>query len=251
MEIFLQPETYIALLTLIVLEIVLGVDNIIFISIVTNKLPTHLQRRARVSGLTAAMAFRIFLLLTITWLIGFTKPLFSIGKFIFSARDLILLIGGLFLIAKSTTEISNKMEGVGVRKKERDSSVSTFFKAIIQIIMLDLIFSFDSILTAIGLTDQVILMIIAVIIAVVIMMIFAEKISDIIKQHPSLEVLALAFLILIGFTLVLDAIHTHVPKGYVYSAVAFSLSVQMLLIRMKKPTEAGPVELKRRMKEEN
>lgn len=246
MEIFLHPETYIALFTLIILEIVLGVDNIIFISIVTNKLPHHLQKRARVTGLTLAMGFRIFLLLTITWLISFTQPLFSIGKFEFSGRDLILLIGGLFLIAKSTSEISSKMEGPAQHKKE--SNVSTFFMAIVQIIMLDLIFSFDSILTAIGLTDQVILMIIAVIIAVVIMMIFAEKISSIIKQHPSLEVLALAFLILIGFTLVLDAIHTHVPKGYVYSAVAFSLSVQMILIRMKKNVAEDPVQLKSRIK---
>lgn len=246
MEIFLHFETYIALLTLIILEIVLGVDNIIFISIVTNKLPHHLQKRARVTGLTLAMGFRVFLLLTITWLIGFTKPLFSIGKFDFSARDLILLVGGLFLIAKSTSEISSKMEGPVL--PNRESNVSNFFMAIVQIIMLDLIFSFDSILTAIGLTDQVILMIIAVIVAIVIMMIFAEKISDIIKQHPSLEVLALAFLILIGFTLVLDAIHTHVPKGYIYSAVAFSLSVQMILIRMKKNVEVDPVQLKKKIK---
>lgn len=246
MEIFLLPETYIALFTLIILEIVLGVDNIIFISIVSNKLPGHLQNRARVTGLTLSMAFRIFLLLTITWLIGFTQPLFSIGKFELSARDLILLIGGLFLIAKSTSEISSKMEGPAPHKKE--SNVSTFFMTIVQIIMLDLIFSFDSILTAIGLTDQVILMIIAVIIAVVIMMIFAEKISGIIKKHPSLEVLALSFLILIGFTLVLDAIHTHVPKGYVYSAVAFSLMVQVILIRIKKNVTEEPVRLKSRIK---
>ncbi|MCB0505300.1 MAG: TerC family protein [Cyclobacteriaceae bacterium] len=249
MEIFLHPETYVALLTLIILEIVLGVDNIIFISIVTNKLPHKLQKRARVTGLTLAMGFRVFLLLTITWLISFTHPLFSIGKFAFSARDMILLIGGLFLIAKSTSEISSKMEGPGA-KRERDSNVSNFFMAIVQIIMLDIIFSFDSILTAIGLTDQVILMIIAVIVAIVIMMIFAEKISDIIRKHPSLEILALAFLILIGFTLVLDAIHTHVPKGYVYSAVAFSLSVQMILIRMKKNTGTEPVQLKRKMEKD-
>ncbi|MCB0497889.1 MAG: TerC family protein [Cyclobacteriaceae bacterium] len=247
MELFLQPETYVALFTLIVLEIVLGVDNIIFISIVTNKLPTNWQKRARITGLTLAMAFRIFLLLIITWLIGFTKPLFAIGNFDFSGRDLILLIGGLFLIAKSTSEISSKMEGNVV--KEHKSNINNFFMAILQIIMLDLIFSFDSILTAIGLTEHVILMIIAVIVAVVIMMIFAEKISNIIKKHPSLEVLALSFLILIGFTLVLDAVHRHVPKGYVYSAVAFSLLVQLLLIRIKKNTKTEPVHLKSRMEE--
>ncbi len=241
MDIFLLPQTYIALFTLILLEIVLGVDNIIFISIVTNKLPTAVQKKARIIGLALAMGFRIGLLLTITWLIGLTKTILTVGSYDLSGRDLILLVGGLFLIAKSTSEINNKMEGVSHTKKNKKTY--SFKTAILQIILLDLIFSFDSILTAIGLTDDVILMIIAVIVSVLIMMTFAEKISSIIKQYPSLEVLALAFLILIGFTLLLDAIHKHIPKGYVYSAVAFSLGVQLLLIKIRKKV-ANPVQLK-------
>ena len=248
MEIFLLPQTYVALLTLILLEVVLGVDNIIFISIVTNKLPQDVQKRARGIGLGLAMLFRVGLLLTITWLIGFTKPVLTIASYELSGRDLILLVGGLFLIAKSTSEINTKMEGIALNEGKK-TKVYSFKMAIIQIIMLDLIFSFDSILTAIGLTDEVLLMIIAVIVAVLIMMIFAEKISAIIKQYPSLEVLALAFLILIGFTLVLDAIHTHIPKGYVYSAVAFSLGVQLLLIKIRK-VSTHPVQLKHRVDEE-
>jgi predicted tellurium resistance membrane protein TerC len=247
MEIFLLPQTYIALFTLILLEVVLGVDNIIFISIVTNKLSPDVQKKARIIGLGLAMLFRIGLLLTITWLIGFTKPLITIANYELSGRDMILLVGGLFLIAKSTSEISNKMEGVS-HHEDRKTKTYSFKMAIIQIILLDLIFSFDSILTAIGLTDEIILMIIAVIVAVFIMMIFAKKISSIIKQYPSLEVLALAFLILIGFTLVLDAVHKHIPKGYVYSAVAFSLGVQLLLIKIRK-NSTHPVQLKHRIDE--
>ena len=248
MEIFLLPETYLALLTLILLEVVLGVDNIIFISIVTNKLEPGVQKKARIIGLGLAMLFRVGLLLTITWLIGFTKPILTIATYELSGRDMILLVGGLFLIAKSTSEINSKMEGLSHNDKKNAKTFS-FKMAITQIILLDLIFSFDSILTAIGLTDEVLLMIIAVIVAVFVMMIFAEKISAIIKQYPSLEVLALAFLILIGFTLVLDAIHTHIPKGYVYSAVAFSLGVQLLLIKIRK-TSTHPVQLKHRVDEE-
>jgi len=248
MEIFLLPQTYLALLTLILLEVVLGVDNIIFISIVTNKLEPELQKKARIIGLGLAMLFRVGLLLTITWLIGFTKPLLTIASYELSGRDMILLVGGLFLIAKSTSEINSKMEGIA-HHNEKKTKTFSFKMAITQIILLDLIFSFDSILTAIGLTDEVLLMIIAVIVAVFVMMIFAEKISAIIKQYPSLEVLALAFLILIGFTLVLDAIHTHIPKGYVYSAVAFSLGVQLLLIKIRK-TSTHPVQLKHRIDEE-
>lgn len=248
MEIFLLPQTYVALFTLILLEVVLGVDNIIFISIVTNKLSSEIQKRARIIGLGLAMIFRVGLLLTITWLIGFTKPLLTIASYELSGRDMILIVGGLFLIAKSTSEISNKMEGIS-HHNEKNTKTYSFKMAIIQIIILDLIFSFDSILTAIGLTDEVLLMIIAVIVAVFIMMIFAERISSIIKQYPSLEVLALAFLILIGFTLVLDAVHQHIPKGYVYSAVAFSLGVQLLLIKIRK-VSTHPVQLKHRVDEE-
>ncbi|MCF6359724.1 MAG: TerC family protein [Cyclobacteriaceae bacterium] len=247
MEIFLLPQTYIALFTLILLEIVLGVDNIIFISIITNKLPAAVQKRARIIGLGFAMIFRLGLLLIITWLIGLTKPLLTIATFDLSGRDIILLIGGLFLIAKSTSEINSKMEGVDHNKKK--TKTYSFKMAIFQIIMLDLIFSFDSILTAIGLTEEVTLMVIAIIVSVLVMMIFAERISATIKQYPSLEVLALAFLILIGFTLILDGLQMHIPKGYVYSAVAFSLGVQLLLIKIRKKSE-HPVQLKHRIDEE-
>ncbi len=247
MEIFLLPQTYIALFTLILLEIVLGVDNIIFISIVTNKLSPSVQKRARMIGLGFAMIFRLGLLLIITWLIGLTKPILTIASFDFSGRDIILLIGGLFLIAKSTSEINSKMEGISHEKK--NTKTYSFKMAIFQIILLDLIFSFDSILTAIGLTDAIVLMVIAIIVSVLVMMIYAERISAIIKQYPSLEVLALAFLILIGFTLILDGLQMHVPKGYVYSAVAFSLGVQLLLIKIRKKSE-HPVQLKHRSDEE-
>ncbi len=248
MEIFLLPQTYIALFTLILLEIVLGVDNIIFISIVTNKLPASVQKRARIIGLGFAMIFRLGLLLIITWLIGLTKPLLTIATFDLSGRDIILLVGGLFLIAKSTSEINSKMEGVDHSKKK--TKTYSFKMAIFQIIMLDLIFSFDSILTAIGLTEEVTLMVIAIIVSVLVMMIFAERISATIKQYPSLEVLALAFLILIGFTLILDGLQMHIPKGYVYSAVAFSLGVQLLLIKIRKKSE-HPVQLKHRIDEDD
>lgn len=232
MEIFLQPASWMALLTLTLLEIVLGVDNIIFISIVTNKLPEHQQERARLAGLSMALIFRIGLLFGISSLIHLTKPLFLVGSFEFSWRDLILVIGGLFLIAKSTSEINHKMEESS-EKKESDAT-TTFTKTIIQIIILDIIFSFDSILTAVGLTEVLVLMITAVIISMIVMMTFANKIASIIKKHPSLEILALSFLILIGFMLVLDALHYHVPKGYIYFAVFYSLFVQLLNIRIRK-----------------
>ncbi len=231
MDIFLQPESWFALLTLTLLEIVLGVDNIIFISIVTNKLPDQDQSKARVTGLAFALIFRIGLLFGISYMIHLTAPLFSVGSFEFSWRDLILSIGGLFLIAKSTSEINHKMEG-----PEKDTTTTkshSFGYTIIQIIILDIIFSFDSILTAVGLTEVLILMISAVTISMLIMITFANKIANVISKHPSLEVLALSFLILIGFMLMVDALHYHVPKGYIYFAVFFSLFVQLVNIRIR------------------
>ncbi len=232
MEVFLEPASWLALLTLTLLEVVLGVDNIIFISIVTNKLPAEQQPRARFLGLGLALIFRILLLFGIAYIIHLTTPLFTVGKFDFSWRDLILSLGGLFLIAKSTSEINHKMEGPA---KEADNYVPASFTAVIfQIVLLDIIFSFDSILTAVGLTEVLILMIAAVIIAMIVMMTFANKVAAVINKHPSLEVLALAFLILIGFMLLLDALHYHIPKGYIYFAVFFSLFVQVLNIRIRK-----------------
>ncbi|MEP2025967.1 TerC family protein, partial [Reichenbachiella sp.] len=215
------------------LEIVLGVDNIIFISIVSNKLPKEQQAKARNIGLMCALVFRIGLLFGITWIISFSEPLFSLFGHAFSGRDLILAGGGLFLIAKSTVEIGHKME-VMESHETVSKTTATLASTIAQIIMLDIIFSFDSILTAVGLTSQLTIMIIAVIIAMFIMMAFAGKISAFISKHPSLEVLALSFLILIGFMLTVEAMGHHVPKGYIYFAVFFSLIVEVLNIRIRK-----------------
>jgi predicted tellurium resistance membrane protein TerC len=236
MEIFLHGEAWIALLTLTFLEVVLGIDNIIFISIVTGKLPEDKQRFSRNTGLALAMIFRVALLLLITHIIGLSKPLFSLEgisiHFDVSFRDLILMAGGIFLIAKSTTEMHQKIEGIEHHQKEQRSRKIS--GAIMQIILLDIIFSFDSILTAIGLTREVLLMIIAVIISMFIMMFFSGFISRFINKHPTLQVLALSFLILIGFMLIVDALHYEVPKGYIYFAVLFSLLVEMLNMRMRK-----------------
>jgi predicted tellurium resistance membrane protein TerC len=236
MEIFLHPENWIALLTLTFLEIVLGIDNIIFISIVTNKLPVQNRRSTRNIGLVLAMVFRSLLLLTISFFIRLTNPLFTVFSLGISIRDLVLMAGGFFLLLKSISEIHHKMEGGDhtMHVKER----TTVFSVLIQIVLLDLIFSFDSILTAIGLSDKVLLMIIAIVVAIGVMMIFAGAVSKFINAHPTLQVLALAFLILIGFMLIVDGLHYHVPKGYIYFAVFFSLVVEMLNIRMKRKMKA-------------
>ncbi|REE01670.1 TerC family protein [Marinoscillum furvescens] len=245
MEIFLEPATWIALLTLTFLEIVLGIDNIIFISIVTNKLPQAQQGKARNLGLALALIFRVGLLLGVTWIITFTEPLFTVFELEISGRDLVLLGGGLFLLFKSTMEIHHKMEGP--EHHESDTKVKSFTSVIIQIILLDVIFSFDSILTAIGLTEEIILMVIAVVVSIGIMMVFSKSISDFISKHPTLEVLALSFLILIGFMLMVEALHQHVPKGYIYFAVFFSLVVELLNMRMRK--KRSPVKLRKRITE--
>ncbi|MBL7856176.1 MAG: TerC family protein [Cyclobacteriaceae bacterium] len=241
MEIFLHAETWLALLTLTFFEVVLGIDNIIFISIVSNRLPIEIRARTRNMGLLLAMLVRILLLLTITWVMKFKEPLFTIpGTVIFgdameiSGRDLILIFGGLFLIAKSTREINHEMDG----EKDEETGVSGSGKVnvtgiIIQIILLDIIFSFDSILTAVGLTDKVIIMIIAVILSIGIMIIFSGSISNFIHKHPSMEVLALGFLILIGFMLFLEGLHKEVPKGYIYFAIVFSMIIEMVNIRVR------------------
>lgn len=232
MEIFTQLDTWIALLTLTFLEIILGIDNIIFISIVAGKLPKAEQKKARLIGLSLALIVRIMLLMGITWLIGLTKPVFTINQFQLSWRDIILAAGGFFLIAKSISEMHSKVEGkaheVDVKKPK------AFSNAITQIVLLDIIFSFDSILTAVGLTDQLILMVIAVVLSMVVMMLFAGAISDFVNKHLTLQILALSFLILIGFLLVVEGIHIHVPKGYVYFAVFFSLVVEAINIRARK-----------------
>lgn len=232
MEIFLQLDTWIALLTLTFLEIVLGIDNIIFISIVAGKLPEHQQRKARLLGLSLALIVRVMLLFGITWLIGLTNPVLDLYDFSLSWRDIILMIGGLFLIAKSTSEIHHKVEGDSHQTEVK--KVTAFGNAIVQIVLLDIIFSFDSILTAVGLTNEITLMIIAVIVSIIVMMLFAKAISDFINKQPTLQVLALSFLILIGFMLIIEGLHYHVPKGYIYFAVFFSLIVEIINIKVRK-----------------
>ncbi|HUQ96686.1 MAG TPA: TerC family protein [Chitinophagaceae bacterium] len=238
-----DPAVITALLTLTFLEIVLGVDNIIFISIVSNKLPQASQGRARNIGLLLAMVFRIILLFGITWLIQLTEPLFTVpfvkddGKDIgISIKDLILILGGLFLVAKSTLEIHQKLE---VANETHVKTVPAAFGAVIfQIVMVDAVFSFDSILTAIGLVDNVWTMITAVVISMGIMMIFSGAISNFINKHPSLQVLALAFLILIGVLLIAEGFHQHINKSYIYIAIAFSLIVELVNMRVRKARES-------------
>lgn len=232
MDIFLQPEIWISLLTLIFMEVVLGIDNIIFISIISGKLPKEQQQKSMYLGLSLALLMRIALLFSITWIIGLTEPVLTIYEFELSWRDIILAVGGTFLIIKSIFEIHHKVEGD--EEENVVKKVSSFSKAIVQIVALDLVFSFDSILTAVGLTEEILLMVIAVIVSIVVMMIFAKKVSDFVNKYPTIQILALSFLILIGFMLFVEALHTHVPKGYIYFAVFFSLIIEMLNIRFRR-----------------
>lgn len=237
MEIFLSVEAWVSLLTLTLLEVVLGVDNIIFISIVSNRLPQKQQGPAQRIGLIIAMLLRVGLLAALAYLIKkLNEPVFFALDIGFSFRDIILFAGGLFLLAKSTSEIHTKMEMIESHNVKNGQT--SLFNAIIQISLLNIVFSFDSILTAIGLSDQLLIMIIAIVLSMFIMMAFAGKISRFISGHPTLEILALSFLILIGFMLVLDAFHFEVPKGYIYFAVAFSLVVELINMRVRKKTAA-------------
>tara|TARA_B100001113_G_scaffold351461_2_gene350568 strand:+ start:3137 stop:3856 length:720 start_codon:yes stop_codon:yes gene_type:complete len=229
MEIFFQLETYIALFTLTIIEIILGIDNIIFISIVTNKVNKEDRHKARVIGLLLALFLRIIMLFGLTWFISLTKPVF----FNFSIKDIILFFGGAFLIFKSALEISHKINVNFDEKIIVNKSVS-FGSVIWQIVAVDFVFSVDSILTAIGLTEILLLMIIAVVISILFMIFYSSKISDIIDRYPSLEILALCFLILIGFTLILEAAHYEIPKGFIYFALFFTLGVELLNIRFRR-----------------
>ncbi len=229
MEIFFQLETYIALLTLTVIEIILGIDNIIFISIITNKVKKESRNQARVTGLLLALILRIIMLFGLTWFIGLTKPIF----YNYSVKDLILLIGGGFLIFKSVLEISHKING-NFDEKIIDTKSVALRSIIWQIVAIDFVFSVDSILTAIGLTEVLLIMVIAVVISIVFMIIYSSKISDIIDRYPSLEILALCFLILIGFTLILEAAHIEIPKGYIYFALFFTLGVELINIKFRR-----------------
>ncbi len=240
------PEAWIALATLTALEVVLGIDNIIFISILVGRLPEHQRQKARQIGLLLAMGMRIALLLSIVWVMGLTEPLFEVLGYAFSGRDLILFFGGLFLLGKSTLEIHHSLEGVEENKST--GKAATFGAIITQIAVIDIVFSLDSVITAVGLVDYVAVMIIAVVVAVLVMMLAAKAIGDFVDRHPTIKMLALSFLILIGFTLMGEGLGFHVPKGYVYFAMAFSLIVELLNIRVRKRNK--PVHLKKRIAED-
>lgn len=241
MEWITSPDYLIAFLTLTVLEIVLGIDNIIFISIVSGKLPESKIAKARLVGLSLAMIMRILLLISITWIMRLTAPLFEILSQEISGRDLILIIGGLFLIGKSTFEIHDKLEGTEEESKQTKTYPS-FSGVIIQIILLDIVFSLDSVITAVGMVDKIGVMIAAVVVAVIFMMIFSGPISNFVHKHPTIKILALSFLILIGLSLVTEGFDQHIPKGYIYFAMAFSVFVEMLNLKLRGKGE--PVKLK-------
>jgi predicted tellurium resistance membrane protein TerC len=241
-----NPESLIALLTLTVLEIVLGIDNIIFISILSGKLPKDQQNKARLTGLGLAMITRILLLFSIVWIMKLTIPLFTIFSQEISGRDLILIGGGLFLIGKSTFEIHDKLEGEETHSSGR--TAKSFSNVIVQILLLDIVFSLDSVITAVGMAQELIIMVLAVIIAVAVMMISSKGISDFVEKHPTVKMLALSFLLLIGVSLIAEGFQQHIPKGYIYFAMAFSVFVEMLNLKMK--SKAKPVVLRNRFADE-
>ena len=240
MELLSDPSVWIAFATLTLLEIVLGIDNIVFISILAGKLPPEKQARARTVGLGLAMLMRILLLLVLSWIIRLTAPLFTVLAQEISGRDLIMIAGGLFLVAKSTYEIHDKLEGEHGEKSKRVPP--TFTAVIIQILLLDVVFSLDSVITAVGMVDQVEVMIAAVVVAVGFMMFFAGPISRFVEKHPTVKMLALSFLLLIGVTLIAEGFEQHISKGYIYFAMAFSVMVEMLNLKMKSG-ERKPVKL--------
>lgn len=239
-----NPDIWIALVTLTALEIVLGIDNVVFISILSGKLPSEQQARARTVGLGLAMGTRILLLFSISWVIGLTDPLFGVGGVEISGRDIILLLGGLFLLAKATFEIHEKLEG----EEPRETGVvarASFSAIIVQILLLDLVFSLDSVITAVGMADEIGVMVAAVVIAVGVMLFSARAISEFVNRHPTVKMLALSFLLLIGMSLVAEAFDAHLPKGYIYFAMGFSVFVEALNLRIRtRKVQSAPVELR-------
>ena len=232
MEWITEPSAWIAFLTLTALELVLGIDNIIFISILAGKLPPEQRKKARTLGLALAMITRVLLLLSLSWIIRLTAPLFTVLSQEISGRDLILIVGGLFLLAKATFEIHGKLEGEEGHASARVGP--SFASVIIQILLLDIVFSLDSVITAVGMVDNVAIMISAVIVAIIFMMAFAGPISGFVERHPTVKMLALSFLLLIGVTLIVEGFDHHIPKGYIYFAMAFSVFVEMLNLRLRK-----------------
>jgi predicted tellurium resistance membrane protein TerC len=241
MEWLTDPQVWIAFLTLVALELVLGIDNVVFISILAGKLPDNQPKKARLVGLSLAMLLRIGLLLSLSWIIGLTAPLLMIFGHELSGRDLILIGGGLFLIAKSTHEIHQKLEGAEGETSGRVSA--SFFSVIVQILLLDIVFSLDSVLTAIGMVQQIEIMVAAVVIAVVFMMLFSGVIGDFVLRHPTVKMLALSFLLLIGVMLIVDGFGQHIPRGYIYFAMGFSVFVEFLNLRLRR-APAPPVQLR-------
>ena len=239
MEWLSDPQIWIAFATLTVLELVLGIDNVIFIAILSGKLPPNQQPKARLIGLSLALVMRIILLFSLTWVMSLTEPLFTILRQAVSGRDLILLVGGLFLIFKSTHEIHGSLEG---EEGENSRKVyGGFTGVIVQIMLLDIVFSLDSVITAIGMVDNVWIMIAAVVVSIIGMMLFAGSIGAFVQRHPTIKMLALSFLLLIGTTLIAEGLEFHIPKGYIYFAMAFAVFVEMLNIRLRK--RAAPVNL--------
>jgi predicted tellurium resistance membrane protein TerC len=241
MDWLLQPETWIAFITLVVLELVLGVDNVIFISILAGKLPPNQQKRARTTGIMLAVITRILLLLSLRWIISLEEPLFTLFNLDVSGRDLILLAGGLFLIAKSTHEIHQRLEGVEGQASAKVHGA--FWSVIIQIMLLDIVFSLDSVITAVGMVNDLPIMIAAVIIAAIVMVFTSTPLGEFVERHPTIKMLALSFLLMIGFTLIVEGFHQHIPKGYIYFAMGFSVFVEMLNLRLRQQT-VRPVNLR-------
>jgi predicted tellurium resistance membrane protein TerC len=234
LDFLFTAESWAALLTLTVLEIVLGIDNIVFISILAGKLPAERRKRARTLGLALAMGTRILLLLSLTWIMRLTKPFFTIGTQEISGRDLIMLLGGVFLLWKSTTEIHERLEGAVEAAREAGRKANTMASVLTQIALLDIVFSLDSVITAVGMAKEVAIMIAAIVIAVGIMMWASGPLGDFVERHPTIKMLALSFLLLIGMALVAEGFHQHIPKGYIYFAMGFSVFVEMLNLRARK-----------------
>ncbi|MDV6237488.1 TerC family protein [Leptospira ellisii] len=233
MELF-TPDKIVAVLTLTLMEIVLGIDNIVFLSIVAGKLPKNKQAAARNTGLVLALGFRIGLLFAVSWIASLTSPLITLLEFTVTGRDLIMLGGGLFLIAKSTSEIHGKIEGGEDGHSGSSKEKISFWSVIVQLILLDIIFSVDSIVTAVGLSGNFQVMVTAVVLSMIVMLIFSGTVSDFINEHPTMKILALSFLIMIGAMLFADGLHFHIPKGYIYFSMAFSLGVELINMKIRK-----------------
>lgn len=239
-----MPEAWIALVSLIALEIVLGIDNIIFISILVGRLPPHQREKARRLGIGLALVSRLVLLLCIVWIMGLTKPWFEVFGHVISGRDVILMVGGLFLLAKATTEIHNSLE---VPSESHPVNAASFASVLAQIALLDVVFSLDSVITAVGLVQHISIMVIAILISVLVMLLAAKPISEFVDQHPTLKMLALSFLMLIGVTLVGEGLGFHIPKGYIYFAMAFSVVVELLNMQVRKRRDAKAIRLAKKI----